>query len=299
VITVVRSDSASSAALVRVPYRGPFRSFLLNANRHHDLLGSVGDKDSPLGTAKDRPKLDRSASGPGRDTEEPVDEQRDGDLGGAVVHAPDAGPGLGQVGVYLDEVALADGQRDGDLSEPAMCQGVAPGPPSEIVGQPWRSSSWIQRKSATTRTTWGWDSSRTKTNGPFAWMAHTLMGRKGSFPAQMTTRNRFSLARDDAVVLGQRVARVVIGSTLGRTSFPWPLRFRSRKAQELRVSCLTRLRRQNEQSSQIPGKSGLRACRVLRARRGQVAPLYGESALLNQRSHSSVGFCPAAIARPT
>src|SRR5262245_25826547 len=50
--------------------------------------------------------------------------------------------------------------------------------------------------------------------GPFAWMAHALMGRKGSFPAQMPTRNRFSLARGDAVVLGQRVARAVIGSAL-------------------------------------------------------------------------------------
>ena len=37
----------------------------------------------------------------------------------------------------------------------------------------------------------GWDSSRTKTNGPVAWIAHALMGRKGSFPAQMPTRNRF------------------------------------------------------------------------------------------------------------
>jgi len=166
---------------------------------------------------------------------------------------------------------------------------------------PLASHSRFTRSNACTacsKRSWGWDSSRTKTNGPFAWMAHALMGRKGSFPAQMPTRNRFSLARDDAVVLGQRGARAVLGSALGRTSFPWPLRFRSRKAQELRFSCLTRLRRQNEQSSQIAGKSGLRACRVLRARRGRVAPLYGESAPLNRRSVQSVGFCPAAIPTP-
>src|SRR5262249_55566296 len=135
---------------------------------------------------------------------------------------------------------------------------------------PLASHSRFTRSNACTacsKRSWGWDSSRTKTNGPFAWMAHALMGRKGSFPAQMPTRNRFSLARDDAVVQGQRGARAVLGSALGRTSFPWPLRFRSRKAQELRFSCLTRLRRQNEPSSQIAGKSGLRACRVLRARR--------------------------------
>jgi hypothetical protein len=54
-------------------------------------------------------------------------------------------------------------------------------------------------------------------------MAHPLMGRKDSLPAQMPTRNRFSLARDDAVVLGQSVARAVIGSALGRTSFRWSL----------------------------------------------------------------------------
>ena len=85
--------------------------------------------------------------------EESVDEHGDGDLGGGVVHAPDAGAGLGQVGIHLDEVALAEGQRDGDLLEPAMRQGIHAGPAQGDRGQFWSGSSWIHRKSATTRTT--------------------------------------------------------------------------------------------------------------------------------------------------
>jgi hypothetical protein len=45
-----------------------------------------------------------------------------------------------------------------------------------------------------------------------------------------------------------------IESTLGGTSFPSPVRFRSRKAQALRFLWLKQLRRQNERLSQIPGE---------------------------------------------
>ena len=56
-----------------------------------------------------------------------VDEDRDGDLGRGVVHPPDADAGLVEVGVHLDVVLLVDGERDGDLFEPAVGQGVDAG----------------------------------------------------------------------------------------------------------------------------------------------------------------------------
>ena len=138
----------------------------------------------------------------------------------------------------------------------------------------------------------GWDSSRTKTNAPVAWMVHALMGHIGFFLAERPMRNRLLSARDDVVVPRRGKVRAVLGSDLGRTSPSRPLRLRSPKAQAIRLSWLTLTWRRNEQKSQILGKSWLRWCRGLRDRRGRVAPLYGESAPLNRRSVQSVGFCP-------
>ena len=56
--------------------------------------------------------------------QEPIDEHGNSDLSGGVVHTPDADAGLGQVGVHLDEVPLAVGQRDGDFLQPAMRQSI-------------------------------------------------------------------------------------------------------------------------------------------------------------------------------
>lgn len=47
--------------------------------------------------------------------QEPLNEDGNSNLRGGIVHTPDAGPRLGQVGVHLNEVPFAESQRDGDF----------------------------------------------------------------------------------------------------------------------------------------------------------------------------------------
>ena len=42
--------------------------------------------------------------------QEPVDEHRNGDLGTAVIHAPDTDARLGQIRVHLNKVSFAESQ---------------------------------------------------------------------------------------------------------------------------------------------------------------------------------------------
>ena len=52
--------------------------------------------------------------------QESINEHGDRYLSAGVVHAPDTDARLGQVGVRLNEVAFAEGQRDGNFLELAV-----------------------------------------------------------------------------------------------------------------------------------------------------------------------------------
>ncbi len=78
----------------------------------------------------------------------------DGNLGGGVIHAPGCWLGkLVEVGVHLDVVLFINRQGNRHLFEPAVGQGVHARAADRDRGEvPGAARSWIQRKSATTRT---------------------------------------------------------------------------------------------------------------------------------------------------
>jgi hypothetical protein len=81
----------------------------------------------------------------------------------------------------------------------------------------------------------------TKTNAPVIWLAHALMERNGLFPAQRPTRHGLSPAPHDGVLSSRRRRTRSSALTIGRAPLPWPLRFRTPKAQGMRFPQLTPL----------------------------------------------------------